>query len=190
MIHERAWERLPDLLSSRGDSALRAHVAACHACQRQLFLLGRVDRLLRQGRRNADHPLRGIFVSRRWIAPLPALGAAAALALVLFLPRSPSAHGFVLRTVDGRAVARATIARADQSNVEISLAAHGLPRARGDELVLWTRPGDGADAIPVGRFMVDHSGSCRARFNLPTSGRWTRFWVTPSSDPSVVIATT
>src|SRR5262249_10294253 len=47
VTHEEAWTRLPDLLQDRDDSALLAHVRACPDCQRQLFLLGRVDRLLR-----------------------------------------------------------------------------------------------------------------------------------------------
>jgi hypothetical protein len=47
MRHEEAWRRLPDLLDDRDDAALLAHVRTCARCQRQLFLLGRVDRLLR-----------------------------------------------------------------------------------------------------------------------------------------------
>jgi hypothetical protein len=47
MNHEEASMRLPDLLDDRDDAALLAHVQACADCQRQLFLLGRIDRLLR-----------------------------------------------------------------------------------------------------------------------------------------------
>ena len=47
MRHDEAWTRLPDLLDDRDDAELLAHVRACADCQRQLFLLGRVDRILR-----------------------------------------------------------------------------------------------------------------------------------------------
>lgn len=47
MTHEQAWKRLPDLLDEPDQPILLHHVKHCHACQRQLFLLGRVDRLLR-----------------------------------------------------------------------------------------------------------------------------------------------
>jgi hypothetical protein len=43
--------------------------------------------------------------------------------------------------------------------------------------------------MQVGRFMVDRSGSCRARFNLPASHTWTRFWVTEPGKPAVVATT-
>lgn len=47
MNHEQAWKRLPDLVLDRDELELLAHVAACNRCQRQLFLLVRVDRALR-----------------------------------------------------------------------------------------------------------------------------------------------
>ncbi len=192
MTHERAWERLPDLLHSREQPELLAHVSGCHACQRQLFLLGRVDRLLRQARPHSRHLRHQSVLRRRSVSLLATLAAAAAAAVVLllFLPRVPGAHRVVLRTADGRAVARATIARADQSNVEVSLVARGMTRGGGDQFLLWAQPDKGAGATPVGRFMVDRSGSCRAHFNLPTGQHWTRLWVTPASDPAQVVAST
>ena len=48
MTHSEASTRLPDLLEDRDDAALLAHVRECPDCQRQLFLLGRLDRLLRE----------------------------------------------------------------------------------------------------------------------------------------------
>lgn len=186
MTHEQAWERLPDLLGSHDDSRLLAHVAGCHACQRQLFLLGRVDRLLRQARSTNGRLAR---MSTRAVALLAALGTVVAVALVSVLPGSPGGHGFVLRAADGHAVGRATLVHADRSNVEVALVARGMTRAS-DHFVLWAQSGDGPGATPVGRFMVEPSGECRARFNLPANHRWTRFWVTSSSDPSVVLAIT
>jgi len=47
--HEQAWKLLPDLLEDRDDPELLAHVRDCADCQRQVFLLGRVDRVLRVG---------------------------------------------------------------------------------------------------------------------------------------------
>ena len=47
MRHEEAVKRLPDLLDDRDDAGLLAHVRDCADCQRQLFLLGRIDRMLR-----------------------------------------------------------------------------------------------------------------------------------------------
>jgi hypothetical protein len=55
--------------------------------------------------------------------------------------------------------------------------------------VLWAA-GDGQRASTVGQFMVDRSGACRARFNLPGGRNWGRFWVTPSGNPSAVVAAT
>ena len=190
MTHKRAWERLPDLLRSREQPELLAHVSGCHACQRQLFLLGRVDRLLRQARPQARRSPRLPITKAPAVSQLATLAAAAAVALILFLPRAPGSHGMVLRSADGRAVARATIARADQSNVEVSLVARGMPRSEGDQFLLWAHPEQGGGATPVGQFMVDRTGSCRTHFNLPTGQHWTRLWVTPTADPTQVVATT
>src|SRR5262249_59740944 len=75
--HEEAWTRLPDLLDDRDDAALLAHVRACAACQRQLFRLGRVDRLLR------DHAARSESTPRSRLLPPPTLASAP-------LPPSPA----------------------------------------------------------------------------------------------------
>ena len=189
MTHERAWERLPDLLGSRNDTALLAHVAGCHICQRQLFLLGRVDRMLREARPRK----RGLVQTRRAslrTASLLAVAGAVVAAAVLVFPRSPAAHGFVLHAADGRALGSAKVVPLDRSSVEVSLVARGMAAADGDQLLLWAQSGDGTGAIPVGRFMVERGGECRAQFRLPTSHRWTRFWITSPARPGAVVAST
>jgi hypothetical protein len=42
----------------------------------------------------------------------------------------------------------------------------------------------------VGVFMVDHSGGCRVRFNLPATQDWGRFWVTRPGRPGSIVAST
>lgn len=190
MRHEQAWERLPDLLGSHDDAGLLAHVAGCHACQRQLFLLGRVDRLLRHARPTNGRPARRRLTNTRAVALLAALGATVAVALAFIVDGSPGGRGFVLRTADGQAVGRATLVRSDRSNVEVSLVARVMPRAGSDQFLLWAQSEDGVGATSVGRFMVDRRGECRAHFNLPANHRWVRFWLSPSSDPSLVVAAT
>lgn len=188
MSHDDAWRRLPDLLEDRDEPELVAHVAACHECQRQLFLLGRVDRLLREvapaQRKERRRGRRG-----RWLRFPAGLAAVVAVtSLVLFFPHSGPVRQFTLRTAAGQPIGRAVLARADAENTSLSLVARGLPARSGDVYVLWAG-GDGRPATKVGRFMVDPSGACRARFNLP--GRsWTRFWVTPPGRPDAVVATT
>ena len=94
MRHEQAWQRLPDLLEDRDDPELLGHVRGCADCQRQLFLLGRVDRLLRdhapmrQPRRHA----------RRGVAAAAALAASVVVLLVLLVPQGSRAHAFALRS--------------------------------------------------------------------------------------------
>ena len=188
MSHARAWARLPDLLGDRDHPDLLAHVAACHDCQRQLFLLGRVDRLLHDA---APARRRGRRVRRGRRLHLPAgLAAVAAVALlVLFLPHGRHVREFTLRTASGQPIGRATLARADAENFSLSLVARGLPSRRGDVYLLWAgRAGEPPTA--VGRFMVDPKGACRARFNLPGERSWARFWVTPPGRPDAVVATT
>jgi hypothetical protein len=189
MKHELAWERLPDLLGERDDPNLLAHVADCLACQRQLFLLGRVDRLLRQARPQSRRSGRARLVSLRSLSRAAML-AAAALVLVLLWPRPPGTHALALRTAQGRTIGHATIARVGQSNAEVSLVARGMTRSGADQFLLWAQPGGNADATPVGEFMADSTGYCRARFKLPSRPRWVRFWITTASDPSQVLATT
>ena len=189
MRHEHAWTRLPDLLEDRDEPALLAHLAGCHDCQRQLFLLGRVDRMLRDAapaRRRERRQAR----RARWLRlPAGLVAVAAAALLVLFFPQSHRLRQFTLRTASGRPIGQAVLARADAENTSVSLLARGLPRRHANVYVLWAG-GDGQSATTVGRFMVDPSGACRARFNLPGGRSWARFWVTPPGQPNAVVATT
>jgi hypothetical protein len=190
MTHEHASTRLPDLLDDRDEPELLAHVAACHDCQRQLFLLGRVDRALRgaaSARRNERRRLR----KGRWLRFPSGLVAAAvaSLLVVLFLPHQPGPRQFTLRTAAGQAIGRATLNPTDAENTSVTLVASGLPARRGDVYVLWAA-GRGEQAMTIGRFMVDPRGACRARFNLPGGRSWAHFWVTPPGQPNAVVATT
>ena len=183
MTHDLAFERLPDLLLDRDDPDLLAHVGSCPRCQRQLFLLCRVDRLLRQRRPRS---------CRRPLALAIAGVVAAAITAFLALPqRHPVAPArFVLRTDAGSIVARAQVERADAENESLAFVAKGLPTRPADTYLLWTQgPGGGEPAI-VGRFMVTHKGECRARFNLPGTRRPDRLWITPSTAPAAIVAST
>ncbi len=186
MTHDLVFERLPDLLFDRDDPDLLAHVGSCHRCQRQLFLLSRVDRLLRQRRPQARRRRR-----------LPAAFAiacviAAAIVVAVALPqrRAASPARFALKTDGGAIVARAQIQRADAENESIAFVAKGLPTRPTDTYLLWTQGPDNGDPVIVGRFMVSHSGQCRARFNLPGTRRPGRFWITPSTEPAAIVAST
>jgi hypothetical protein len=44
--------------------------------------------------------------------------------------------------------------------------------------------------MQVGRFMVDGTGGCRVRFNLPGTHAWRRFWVTEPGRVAAVVAST
>jgi hypothetical protein len=186
VTHDLAYERLPDLLFDRDDPELLAHVGRCHRCQRQLFLLSRVDRLLRQRRAPARGRGRGFGAFA--VACVVAIAIAVAVALPQRHATSPPR--FALRTDSGAIVARAQIERADAENEAIAFVAEGLPTRPSDTYLLWTqRTGDG-DPILVGRFMVSHKGECRARFNLPGTGRPGRFWISPSTQPDAIVAST
>lgn len=189
MSHEHAWRRLPDLLQDRDEPELLAHMAACHECQRQLFLLGRIDRLLRdvaparRRERRRSH-------SGRWLRfPAGLVAVAAVVVLVLLFPHTRGVREFTIRTAAGEAIGHAVLARADAENMSLSLVARGLPTRAGDVYLLWAG-GDGRPATTIGRFMVDPSGACRARFNLPGGRSWVRFWVTRPGHPEAVVATT
>jgi hypothetical protein len=191
MTHEHAWTRLPDLLADRDQPELLAHVAACHDCQRQLFLLGRVDRALR-GAASARRKERRRVRKGRWLrfpAGLVAAAAVTFLLLLLFVPREHGLRQFTLRAASGQPIGRAILNRSDAENVSLTLVARGLPAHGSDMYVLWAG-GSGRPATTVGRFMVDPSGSCRARFNLPGGQRWARFWVTRPGQPNAVVAST
>jgi hypothetical protein len=190
MTHEHAWTHLPDLLDDRDQPELLAHVAACHSCQRQLFLLGRVDRALRAAaavRRKQRRRGR----KSRWLRFPSGLVAAAVAALVvlLLLPHHAGPRQLTLKTVAGKSIGHATLKREDAENTSLTLVARGLPARGGDTFVLWA--GDGGDQkVAVGRFMVEPGGACRARFNLPGRRAWAHFWVTPPDQPNALVATT
>jgi hypothetical protein len=186
VTHDAARERLPDLLFDREDAALLAHLRECHDCQRRLFTLARIDRLLRQ---------RGTKIRARRsrlrsaLSAAAAIGAGAIAVVALTLPLHHNAPlSFTLRGVDGSAVARAQIQRADSENQSIAFVAQGLPTAPTDTYLLWTTSPDRSQPLLVGRFMVNHTGACRARFNLAGTHHSSRFWITPSTDPAVVVA--
>jgi hypothetical protein len=186
--HEEAFTRLPDLLDDRDDPGLLAHVRECADCQRQLFLLGRVDRMLRE-RGAASGVSRGRRSMRRRLLAAAAVAAvAAATALALFLPQTAHTHELTLRTASGGEVGQAVIGRSDTRNTSLALTARGLPIDHGQMFVLWA--GDAGSSMQVGRFMVDQSGGCRVRFNLPASHAWSRFWVTEAGKQAAVIAST
>ena len=188
MRHEEAFKRLPDLLDDRDDASVLAHVRACADCQRQLFLLGRVDRMLR------DSASAHAATQRRWptvrqlVAAAAVVAAAAAAAFALVLPQQAHPHEFLLRTASGRPVGQAVMGRSDARNASLALTARGMPVDRGHLFVLWAS--DDRSSMQVGRFMVDRTGGCRAHFNLPASHTWTRLWVTELGKPAAVVAST
>jgi hypothetical protein len=179
--HEDAWQRLPDLLDDRDDPTLLGHVRGCTDCQRQLFLLGRIDRLLRDegSRRRPPHHLRGA------VAAIAAVAVAATVLLALGLPSGSHTHVFTLRTAAGRSVGHAAILHADGRNDALSLDARRIPLNQQHMFVLWA--GNGHLSMRVGEFMVDNTGGCKVRLNLPATHNWTRFWVSqPDNDKAVV----
>ncbi len=190
MTHEHAWTHLPDLLEDRDQPELLAHVAACHDCQRQLFLLGRVDRALR-GAAVARRKERRRLGKGRWLRfPSGLVAAAVAAVLVLLLlPHHTAVREFTLRAAAGQPIGRAILDHSDAENMSLTLVARGLPAHGGDTFVLWAA-GEGQLHTTVGRFMVSHNGSCRARFNLPGGRSWVRFWITSPGHPNAVVATT
>jgi hypothetical protein len=189
MRHEEAWKRLPDLLDDRDDASLLDHVRACAHCQRQLFLLGRVDRLLREsgsaaGRTQQRQPTRW----RRFAAAATiAAAAVAGVMLALLVPHHARTHTFMLRTASGQLVGEALMGNSDTRNVSLALIARQLPVNRGQVFVLWA--GDDASSMQVGRFMVDRKGGCRVSFNLPATHGWRRFWVTEPGNAALVAST-
>ena len=190
MNHEEASARLPDLLDDRDDAALLAHVRDCDDCQRQLFLLGRVDRVLRD--RAATLPRtrlrpRGLR-SRALLAAAAALVTALAVVLALVASQPTATHALTFRTGSGEAVGQAVMGHSDARNVSVALNARHLPVGRGHVFVLWAGS-DGRSSMQVGRFMVDRSGGCRVRFNLPADHPWGRFWITRPGASAIVART-
>jgi hypothetical protein len=188
MNHEEAWTRLPDLLEDRDDPVLLAHVRACEACQRQLFLLGRVDRLLRERAQAPTKQGQRWWRSRHALALAAAAAAAAAVAVVLFPPGQAQNAELTFRTGSGRAVGHAIMGHADARNLTLALSARGLSVRHGQAFVLWAS-GKG-ESMQVGHFMVDHHGACRARFNLPATNNWQHFWIAHPGSPETIIAST
>ena len=187
MRHEEAFKRLPDLLDDRDDPDLLAHVHACADCQRQLFLLGRVDRMLRDGAAAREVPRQRWPTVRQLLAAAAAVAAAVAATLVLVVPRNAHAHELILTSVSGRPMAHAVMGHSDARNASLALTVHGMPSISGHVYVLWA--GDDQSSMQVGRFMVDQSGSCHARFNLPANHDWHRLWITHVGNPAVVATT-
>jgi hypothetical protein len=185
--HEEVFKRLPDLLDDRDDAGLLAHVRACADCQRQLFLLGRVDRMLRDSASAQAGARRRRPTARQLLAAAAIAAAAGAATLALFLPQKGHPHEFMLKTASGRSVGQAVMGRSDARNSSLALTARGMPVDRGHLFVLWAS--DDRSSMQVGRFMVDRSGSCRVRFNLPASHSWTRFWVTEPGKTAVLATT-
>jgi hypothetical protein len=173
---------LPDLLEDRDDPDVLGHLRGCADCQRQLFLLGRVDRLLRD--QAPARQRRRLRIAAATLAP----AAAAAVLLALLLPAGTPRHEFALRTASGRLVGQAAMVHADARNVSLSLVAHALPLNRRHMFVLWAR--DGGASMRVGEFMVDRKGGCRVRFNLPANHSWSHFWVSQPGDAAAVVAST
>jgi hypothetical protein len=186
--HADAWRRLPDLLDDRDDAGLLAHVRVCPDCQRQLFLLGRLDRMLRDSA-SARRSARRRPSARLLLAAAAAVAVVTAVAtLALFLPQQGRMNEFMLRTASGRLVGEARMGDSDARNVSLALTARNLPTDRGHMFVLWA--GDERSAMQVGRFMVDRSGGCRVRFNLPATQGWRRFWVTKPGHATQIVAST
>jgi hypothetical protein len=186
--HEEAWTRLPDLLDDRDDSALLAHVRVCEDCQRQLFLLGRVDRLLRDEAADTDRPRGKNWPRVLHLVAAVAVVAAAASLVVLLLPQHGRSQTYVLRTASGHSVAQAQMAHSDARNASLAFKAHGLPVGRDHMFVLWAS--NNTSSMEVGRFMVDQTGGCSVRFNLPTNHAWNHFWVTRPGNTAAVVAST
>jgi hypothetical protein len=78
--------------------------------------------------------------------------------------------------------------RADSRNDSLALVARRLPVNHRHVFVLWAA--DTRSSTPVGRFMVDRSGGCRVRFNLPANHHWNHFWITPPGNATTIVAST
>ena len=189
MNHEQARTRLPDLLEDRDDPVLLAHVRACADCQRQLFLLGRVDRMLheRAAVQSTRRPRR--WRARHAAALVAASAAAVAAVIALLLAGQGGSHEFMFRTASGRAVGHATMGHSDARNLSLTLSARGLPVDRGHVFVLWAND-SARSRMQIGNFMVDRRGACRVRFNLPANHNWRQFWITRPGKPDAMIAST
>src|SRR5262249_11941376 len=127
VTHEQASTRLPDLLEDRDDAALLAHVRECPDCQRQLFLLGRVDRLLRE-RAAVRRPTRARRPAVRGVlASAAVVVAAASTVLALLAVGHQPSHEMMFRTASGRTVGHATMGHSGSGNDSLALVADALP---------------------------------------------------------------
>ena len=93
----------------------------------------------------------------------------------------------VLRTASGQPVGGAVMSRSDARNISLALTARGLPTDRGQVFVLWAGS-ETRTPMQVGRFMVDRSGGCRVRFDLPANHDWGRFWITRPGRSAAIVA--
>jgi hypothetical protein len=127
---------------------------------------------------------------RRATTAAAAVAAATAVALgsVIDAHRGP-AHDLMFRTASGRAVANAVMGHSDARNDSLALTARDLPVDRGPIFVLWADDHKSAP-MQVGHFMVNHTGGCRVRFNLPADQTWDRFWITTPGAPATIVAQT
>src|SRR5206468_1567046 len=137
----------------------------------------------------AAHEVRGRWpAARRLLAGVAVLAAAAAAMLLLVLPQKAHNQAFMLRTEAGRLVGEAVMSRSDPRNASLSLTARGMPVDRGH--MFGVLASDDRHSMEGGRFMVDRTGGCRVRFNLPASHGWSRLWVTEAEKPATVVAAT
>jgi anti-sigma-K factor RskA len=125
----------------------------------------------------------------RRLAAAAAVAAAAAAGVALLLPAPAGTHDFTLRTPSGRSVGSAELGQFGARNVSLSLVARGLPVLQGRVFVLWAGDEDRA-VLQVGRFVVDRKGRGLARFNIPATQSWGRFWVTRPGRGQAVVART
>lgn len=190
MTHDQAWRLLPDIITAPDDvpDRVRSHVASCHICQRQLFRLQRVDRLLRSDAFRGE-PARGRrrgFV--RWVAAV-AMPLLAAVAFAVYLAVAPpGVSAMALRSASGIAVANAQIRDVgDGQVVELTPGDGGLSGTT--SYVLWGRTASHPN-VRLGMFMSSPTGTCRARFRMRDHLHWQRFWITPAANRGAVVAQT
>jgi hypothetical protein len=81
------------------------------------------------------------------------------------------------------------MSHSDARNDSLALTARRLPVDGGQMFVLWAG-GSARPPMEVGRFMVDRSGGCRVRFNLPADHAWSRLWITRPGRPATIVAST
>src|SRR5438128_103862 len=123
-VFARVWGKAALFDPARGsDAGLLAHVRACADCQRQLFLLGRVDRMLRNSASTGAAAPRRRPAARQLLAAAAVVVAAAAATLALFLPQKAHTHAFMLRTASGRSVGQAVMGSSDAHNASLALIA-------------------------------------------------------------------